>query len=142
MKLIKALAGILLMWAPSSIIVAQEVGLTGLWQHPEEPVIIEMEPLDDSIQGIVYSNHSKPESVGKRVFRGFRFDKDKQCWQGFVYLLKLGEEKSTCVKLENPDRFSMSVKVGFFSKTVTWQRAVIDRLVQGGLDLGNTHDAQ
>jgi len=78
---------------PPSIIVAQEVGLVGLWQHPEEPVIIEIKPLDDSIQGIVCSNHSKPDSVGKKVFRDFRFDKEKQCWRGFVYVLELGEEK-------------------------------------------------
>jgi len=126
MKLINTLLAIALAWAVTPLVAAQSIDLIGLWEHTEEPVIIEMKPLDEGIEGIVYRNDSKPESVGKRIFRDLRFDKEKQCWQGFVYVLKLEKEMPTCVALESVDRFSMTVKVGFFSKTVVWRRSVIE----------------
>ncbi|ARN75184.1 DUF2147 domain-containing protein [Oceanicoccus sagamiensis] len=102
---------------------AQEASpLEGLWQHPDQPVIIEMQPVGELMEGKVHSNSDKPESVGKTIFRELRYDKKEQCWQGWVYVKRLDEEKATCLSLDNPNRFRMTVKVGFFSKTVKWQR--------------------
>ncbi len=101
---------------------AEEASLVGLWQHPDQPVIVEMHPVGDIMEGKIYSNSDMPDSVGKTIFRDLRFDQQEQCWQGRVYVKRLDEEKDTCLLLDGADQFSMTVKVGFFSKTVTWAR--------------------
>lgn len=99
-----------------------EQSLVGLWQHEDKPVVVEMTLVDGLTQGTVASNSEKPDSVGKRLFRDLTFNADEKLWQGRVFVLKLGEEKDVTVTLQNPDQFQITVKVGFFSKKVIWNR--------------------
>jgi hypothetical protein len=39
-----------------------------------------------------------------------------------IFVLKLGEEKDVTVVMKSPGQFQMTVKVGFFSKKVLWNR--------------------
>jgi uncharacterized protein (DUF2147 family) len=105
-----------------SVSVLAEQTLVGFWQHEDKPVVVEMKPLDGLTQGTVASNSGKPDSVGKRLFRDLAYNADDKQWQGRIFVLKLGEEKDVTVALQNPDQFEMTVKVGFFSKTVSWNR--------------------
>jgi uncharacterized protein (DUF2147 family) len=99
-----------------------EQSLAGLWQHEDKPVVVEMKPVDGLTQGTVASNSDKPDSVGKRLFRDLAYNADEKLWRGRIFVLKLGEEKDVTIVLQNPDQFQMTVKVGFFSKKVIWNR--------------------
>lgn len=99
-----------------------EQSLAGFWQHEDKPVVVEMTAFDGLTQGIVASNSDKPDSVGKRLFRDLSYNVDEKLWLGRIFVLKLGEEKEVTVVLQKPDQFQMTVKVGFFSKKVIWNR--------------------
>ena len=123
--MIKSAVSILatLMFTPGfSMGALAEQSLAGIWQHEDKPVVVEMKPVDGLTQGTVASNSDKPDSVGKRLFRDLAYNADEKLWQGRIFVLKLGEEKDVTIVLQNPDQFQMTVKVGFFSKKVIWNR--------------------
>lgn len=105
------------------MIVAQERSVVGNWQRESESLVVEMRLSDDVIEGFVILHKDKPEAVGKKLFRTLRFDESNNCWRCFVYVARLGEEKPTCLSLQGRNVLEMTAKVGFFSKTVLWNRA-------------------
>ena len=105
-----------------SVSAQAEQFLAGLWQHEDKPVVVEMKAVDSLTQGTIASNSEKPDSVGKRLFRDLRYNADEKLWQGRIFVLKLGEEKDVMVALQSPGQLQMTVKVGFFSKKVIWNR--------------------
>jgi hypothetical protein len=107
----------------SNTAIAQGPSIVGNWQHESEPLVVEMRLSDDVIEGFVISHENKPEAVGKKLFRTLRFDESNNCWRGFVYVARLGDEKQTCLSMQGSNVFEMTVKAGFFSKTVLWNRA-------------------
>lgn len=111
-----------------------EQSLAGLWQHEDKPVVLEMKSVDGLTQGTVASNSEKPDSVGKRLFRDLKFNADEKLWQGRVFVLKLGEEKDLTVVLKTPDQFQMTVKVGLFTKKVSWNRVKTASIDTGAAD--------
>lgn len=122
-KSIRSMLGLTLLATLFSINAVAGDGLVGFWLDKDRPgVLVEMKVSDGLTQGVVTSNSEKPDSVGKRLFRDLKYNADEKLWQGRVFVLKLGEEKDVTVVLQNPDQFQMTVKVGFFSKTVTWHR--------------------
>ncbi len=98
-----------------------EQDLLGHWQHQDLPVIVEMKSNQTHMDGIVVSNSDKPDSVGKRVFRDIESIGAGE-WQGKIYVLKLESEKDVSIVLLSADQFEITVKVGFFSKKVKWNR--------------------
>jgi hypothetical protein len=107
----------------SNAVIAQGPSVVGNWQHESEPLVVEMRLSDDVIEGFIVSHEDKPEAVGKKLFRTLRFDESNNCWRGFVYVARLGDEKPICLSMQGSNVFEMTVKVGFFSKTVLWNRA-------------------
>ena len=100
--------------------------IAGHWQHEKEPVVVNMRAAADnsgSVEGVVTSHPQKPAAVGSVLFSGLAYNQRKQCWQGTIYVPRLKESKSVCLRQSNSDAFELTVKVGFFSKTVTWHRS-------------------
>ena len=103
---------------------AQERDLLGDWLHESEPVTVTMQETQQAsvLEGVVARHATNPNAIGKQLFRGLQFVPAKNCWQGEVYVNQLEEHKPICISFVDDNTFEMTVKVGFFSKTVQWNR--------------------
>lgn len=114
---------LMLVMLPCSLFAAGDGNpLVGFWQHESEPVVIEFLLENDLAQGLVASHTKKPEVVGESLFRDIRYDDSNKLWTGRIYVLQLGSEKDVNITLTSDDQFVMTVKIGFFTKTVIWNK--------------------
>ncbi len=94
--------------------------LNGFWQHPEEPVWLEVNEAMGT--GIAVRNDDDPSSVGFAVLKEVvRVPKEEQ-WSGQVYVPQLGDYKRVTVTLPNANSLKMKVKIGFISRSVEWTK--------------------
>ena len=94
--------------------------LNGFWQHPKEPVWLEVNEAMGT--GIAVRNDDDPSSVGFAVLKEVvRVPKEEQ-WSGQVYVPQLGDYKRVIVTLPNPSTLKMKVKIGFISHSVEWTK--------------------
>ncbi len=56
------------------------------------------------------------------MFKSLRFDAERRCWHGRVYLMARDREFSIEMTLPDPNRFVISLRVVFFHKTVQFNR--------------------
>ena len=94
--------------------------LNGFWQHPKEPVWLEVNEAMGT--GIAVRNDDDPSSVGFAVLKEVvRVPKEEQ-WSGQVYVPQLGDYKRVTVTLPNANSLKMKVKIGFISRSVEWTK--------------------
>ena len=95
--------------------------LEGVWKHEKEPIWIAIDSSESS--GRVLRNDNKPDAVGFEMLNEMTkvADQDDR-WLGQVYAAQLGEFKKADIALIEPDKMRMTVSVGFFSRSVDWQR--------------------
>ena len=95
--------------------------LEGVWQHEDDPVWIQMQP--GKGLATILRNDNKPDSAGFQLVRGLQSEaSDGLQWTGEVYAAALGKYKDAEITLVEPDVMRFKVKVGFISRSVTWQR--------------------
>lgn len=101
--------------------------LGGVWRHQEDPIWIEV--VESEGLATVRRHDIKPETVDSVMLRGVKaLPSDRNAWQGEVYAPPLGAFKEATIKLVGDNTMTFTVRVGFFSRTVTWTRVdVIDR---------------
>ena len=94
--------------------------LNGFWQHPKEPVWLEVNEAMGT--GIAVRNDDDPSSVGFAVLKEVvRVPKEEQ-WSGQVYVPQLGGYTRVTVTLPNANSLKMKVKIGFISRSVEWTK--------------------
>ena len=94
--------------------------LNGIWQHPKDPVWLEVNEAMGS--GIAVRNDDDPSSVGFAVLKEVVTGPKEEQWSGQVYVPQLGDYKRVIVTLPNTSTLKMKVKIGFISRSVEWTR--------------------
>lgn len=119
--MIRQLCAVLLLHACSATLSANE--LTGIWQNEEQPAWIELQEEAGVVTATVRRNDNKPEAVGRILLKNVVADPDKPgLWQGQIYAERLKEYKDASISLPSPEQLRIDVKVGFFSRSIGWQR--------------------
>ena len=102
---------------------ASAADLTGLWRHAEEAVWLEIMADGDKATGSIRRNDNKPELVGMNFLKAVKPDgKSTNQWVGQVYAESLKEFKDAKINLKTAEQMQITVKVGFVSRTINWQR--------------------
>ena len=104
--------------------VIQASPLDGQWQHPEDPVWIEINVEDG--RGVAVRNDDQPDTVGFSVVRDLMMSDESGVWQGQVFVPQLDRYKAVRVTLPDEQTLRMTVKFGFLRRSVDWSRADSD----------------
>ena len=92
----------------------------GYWQHPEDPVWIEV--LVQAGTGIALRNDDQPETVGFHVVKDLAMTDEPGIWQGQVFVPQLDGYKKVAITMPDDQTLRMTVKFGFLRRSVDWSR--------------------
>lgn len=92
----------------------------GLWQHPKDPVWIDMSVAAGT--GVAVRNDDQPDTVGFHVVRGLAQGDKADVWKGEVYVPQLESYKNVSINLPDEQTLRMTVKFGFIRRSVDWSR--------------------
>lgn len=92
----------------------------GYWQHPEDPVWIEV--LLQAGTGIALRNDDQPETVGFHVVKDLAATDEPGIWQGQVFVPQLDGYKKVTITMPDDQTLRMTVKFGFLRRSVDWSR--------------------
>ena len=109
---------LLVLLLTSSVSLAADI--SGFWQHPKDPVWIEVSAAEGV--GIALRNDNDPSSVGFEVLKEVKAGAKEGVWVGEVFVPQLGGYKRVEVTLPNDDTLKMKVKIGFLSRSLEWSR--------------------
>ena len=99
---------------------AQADAIDGFWQHPDDPVWIEVNVVNGT--GVALRNDDQPETVGFHVVRGLIEGEKAGSWKGEVYVPQLDSYKNVTITVPNEQTLRMTVKFGFIRRSVEWSR--------------------
>lgn len=94
--------------------------LDGFWQHPDDPVWIEVNVVSGT--GVAMRNDDQPETVGFHVVRGLVEGDKTGSWKGEVFVPQLDNYKRVIITLPDEQTLRMIVKFGFIRRSVEWSR--------------------
>ena len=94
--------------------------LDGLWQHPDDPVWIEVDVANGT--GVAMRNDDQPETVGFHVVRGLVEGDKSDSWKGEVFVPQFDNYKNVTITLPDEQTLRMTVKFGFIRRSVAWSR--------------------
>ena len=95
-------------------------GISGIWQHPKDPVWIEVTATAG--YGLAVRNDSDPSSIGFAVLKEVSAGDYKGRWTGQVFVPQLGDYKRVELSLPTADTLKMKVKIGFLRRSLEWTR--------------------
>ena len=95
-------------------------GISGIWQHPKDPVWIEVTATAG--HGLAVRNDSDPSSIGFTVLKEVTVGDQKGRWTGQVFVPQLGDYKRVELSLPTADTLKMKVKIGFLRRSLEWTR--------------------
>lgn len=94
--------------------------LDGYWQHPDDPVWIEVNVANGT--GVAMRNDDQPETVGFHVVRGLVEGDKTGNWKGEVFVPQLDSYKNVIITMPDEETLRMTVKFGFIRRSVVWSR--------------------
>ena len=94
--------------------------LDGYWQHPDDPVWIEVNVVNGT--GVAMRNDDQPETVGFHVVRSLIEDDKAGSWKGEVFVPQLDSYKNVTITIPDEQTLRMTVKFGFIRRSVDWSR--------------------
>lgn len=94
--------------------------LDGYWQHPDDPVWIEVNVVNGT--GVAMRNDDQPETVGFHVVRSLIEDDKAGSWKGEVFVPQLDSYKNVTITIPDEQTLRMTVKFGFIRRSVEWSR--------------------
>jgi uncharacterized protein (DUF2147 family) len=95
-------------------------GISGFWQHPKDPVWIEV--TSTAGNGLAVRNDNDPSSIGFAVLKEVTVGEQKGRWTGQVFVPQLGSYKRVELSLPTADTLKMKVKIGFLTRSLEWTR--------------------
>jgi len=102
---------------------ASAADLAGLWRHAEEPVWLEIAADGEVATGSIRRNDNKPELVGMTFLKEVKpAGNSGNQWVGQIYAQSMKEFKDAKINLKTAEQMQITVKAGFVSRTITWQR--------------------
>lgn len=93
--------------------------LDGLWSLTDKPVYMSIQ----SPVGLVAYSQKDPDAVGKTLLRNLVADDRPNTWQGEIYVRQLKRFEDAQISLISVDSMKITVKLGFISKTLYWERS-------------------
>ena len=96
-------------------------GISGFWQHPKDPVWIEV--ISTEGHGLAVRNDNDPSSIGFAVLKEVTAGDQEGRWTGQVFVPQLGGYKRVELSLPTADTLKMKVKIGFLTRSLEWARA-------------------
>jgi len=93
--------------------------LTGTWNTGEENTIVKIFEKEGKYFGEIVSSDNSKVKIGKQIIKNLELDDDE--WEGELFSAKKQEWYDAEFK-PGADKMGITVKVGFFSKTVEWER--------------------
>ena len=96
-------------------------GISGFWQHPKDPVWIEV--ISTEGHGLAVRNDNDPSSIGFAVLKEVTAGDQEGRWTGQVFVPQLGGYKRVELSLPTADTLKMKVKIGFLTRSLEWTRA-------------------
>ena len=93
--------------------------LDGLWSLTDRPVYMSIQ----SPVGLVAYSQKDPDAVGKTLLRNLVADDRPNTWQGEIYVRQLKRFEDAQISLISVDSMKITVKLGFISKTLYWERS-------------------
>ena len=96
-------------------------GISGFWQHPKDPVWIEV--ISTEGHGLAVRNDNDPSSIGFAVLKEVTAGDQEGRWTGQVFVPQLGGYKRVELSLPTADTLKMKVKIGFLRRSLEWTRA-------------------
>ena len=96
-------------------------GISGFWQHPKDPVWIEV--ISTEGHGLAVRNDNDPSSIGFAVLKEVTVGDQEGRWTGQVFVPQLGGYKRVELSLPTADTLKMKVKIGFLTRSLEWTRA-------------------
>ena len=98
-------------------------GISGFWQHPKDPVWIEV--TSTAGNGLAVRNDNDPSSIGFAVLKEVTVGEQKGRWTGQVFVPQLGSYKRVELSLPTADTLKMKVKIGFLTRSLEWTRVSV-----------------
>lgn len=98
-------------------------GISGFWQHPKDPVWIEV--TSTAGNGLAVRNDNDPSSIGFAVLKEVTVGEQKGRWTGQVFVPQLGSYKRVELSLPTADTLKMKVKIGFLTRSLEWARVSV-----------------
>ncbi|MGB1402857.1 MAG: hypothetical protein ACPH3I_04505 [Porticoccaceae bacterium] len=92
--------------------------LDGHWRLSDKPVWMTIE----SEVGLVAYSKDDPDARGKILLRNLSASDVDNRWQGQIYVRQLKAYRDADIVLTSTNSMEITVKVGFISRTVNWQR--------------------
>ena len=108
----------------------EDTPLDGYWQHPDDPVWIEVNVANGI--GVAMRNDDQPETVGFHVVRGLVEGDKAGAWKGEVFVPQLDSYKNVTVTMPDEQTLKMTVKFGFIRRSVAWSR--VDSIEAGAAE--------
>lgn len=99
---------------------AQASAIDGFWQHPDDPVWIEIKVAAGT--GVAIRNDEQPETVGFHVVKDLIASGKAGAWEGEVFVPQLDKYKNVGITLPDEQTLRMTVKFGFIRRSVEWSR--------------------
>lgn len=108
-----------IMLAASNVATAAD-DISGYWQHPEDPVWIEV--VLDTGFGLAVRNDNDDTSVGFAVLKDIASSNQAGLWVGQVFVPQLDTYKSVELTLPDAHTLKMKVNIGFLRRSLEWRR--------------------
>jgi hypothetical protein len=97
--------------------------LTGTWNTGKENTLVKIYEKEGLHFGEIVSSDNPKVKIGKQIIKNVELDGDE--WEGELFAVKKQEWYDAEFKPEG-ENMEITIKVGFFSKTVEWKKVVIE----------------
>lgn len=95
--------------------------LLGIWKDSDNGITVKMVKTATGYEGLIErAPNNNPKAIGKRMLI-LDAGKDGE-WRGTLFALKRNKELDTVARFVGPDSLELVSKLGWFSKTLIWQR--------------------
>ena len=93
--------------------------LTGTWDTGEDNTIIEITEIEDKPTGKIKSSDNPKAKIGNVILK--EVNKNGRIWKGKIYAAKRQEWYDAEIT-QKGDVLEIEISVGFFSKTLEWNK--------------------
>lgn len=93
--------------------------LAGVWNTGEDYTKIEISEDSGVYNGKIHSSDNAKAKIGNPILKDVKFSNGKG--EGKIYAAKKGKWYDAILE-ENGNKLNITIKVGFMSKTLTWEK--------------------
>ena len=96
--------------------------ITGKWNGAGNPAIVQIQNKGSYYEGVIVDDDENPGLVSTVIFKNLVYSAVKGVWHGKLYSVKKKKDFDVKIRMNESDKFTMTVDAGLRSKTVEWKR--------------------